>query len=358
MDRYHREIGAAAGRGSYDSAIDAGKIVQAARTAAARIIGAEEPSRVVFAASGTETLNLAILGLLKAGDHVVTTVCEHNSVLRPLAMLRESVGVEVSYLGCDAAGVVDPDDLAKAIRPTTALAAISSASNVTGALQPIDAIGRLCRERDVLLLVDAAQSLGHASMDVQRQNISLLAAPGHKGLLGPLGAGLLYVAPGLEERLRPLLLGGTGLNSDQESPPQAMPERYEAGIMNVAALAGLAAGIQWQVNNDDCPNYCTRRLLDGLADLPGVMLHGPPPNTPRAPVVSFTIASYDPQEVATLLASAGIECRAGLHCAPRMHQALGTAEQGGTVRLSPGHFTTDDEIEQTLELLKQLTAAG
>jgi len=356
VDRYMREVGAAAGRGSYDSALEAEKIVQGARQRVARTIGADDPKRVVFTSSGTESLNLAILGLLNSGDHVVTTMCEHNSVLRPLALLRESADVEIDYLGCDAAGVVDPDELAAAIRPSTRLVAMTSASNVTGAIQPVDAVGRICRERDVLLLVDAAQSLGHAAHDVAKQNISLLAAPGHKGLLGPLGTGLLYVAPGLEQVLRPLLIGGTGLNSDQEHPPRTMPARYEAGNQNVAALAGLAAGIDWLADQSDSQQLATTRLAHEIAELPGATLHGPRHDAPRAPVVSFTLDGYDPQEVAAVLAGASIECRAGLHCAPRMHQALGTASSGGTVRLSPGHWTTDQEIDNTLQLLSQMTA--
>lgn len=354
VEQTMREVGAAAGRGAYDSAAQAGRIVAATRSAVAKFIGAENPSRIIFTAGGTEALNLAIQGLVQPGDHVVTTVCEHNSVLRPLAMLRDSLAVKVDYAPCGPDGVVSPTAIEKLLQPETKLVAMLSASNVTGALQPIAAVGQLCHGRRIAFLVDAAQSLGHEPLDVRTSHISLLAAPGHKGLLGPLGVGLLYVAPGWEDELRPLLLGGTGINSDEETPPKELPARYEAGNLNVPALAGLAAGLGWLANHDDSPQHATRSLMEGLIELPGVTLYGPPCDEPRAPVVSFTLDGYDPQEVAAVLASAQIECRAGLHCAPRMHQALGVADCGGTIRLSPGHETTDAENTQTIQLLEQL----
>ncbi|MEM6799244.1 MAG: aminotransferase class V-fold PLP-dependent enzyme [Planctomycetota bacterium] len=355
IDRYQRDIGAAAGRAGYDSASQAASIVTAARVAVARQIGAGDPSRVVFSASGTESLNLAIQGLLRPGDHVVTTVCEHNSVLRPLAMLREAGGVTVNYVGCDAAGVVDPSEVEAAITPSTRLVAVTAASNVTGALQPIEPIGELCRRRGVSFLVDAAQVLGHTEIDVQASHISLLASPGHKGLLGPLGTGFLYVSEGLEESLHPLLHGGTGINSDKESPPAKLPARYEAGNLNVPALAGLEAGIRQLPPAIKAPlEAITQRVVAELSDMPKVQVFGPPAGVERAPVVGFRVEGYDPHDAAAVLAASGIECRAGLHCAPRMHKALGTAECGGAVRISPGHATTDDEIDQTIQQVRSL----
>ncbi|MEM8865095.1 MAG: aminotransferase class V-fold PLP-dependent enzyme [Planctomycetota bacterium] len=360
IDRYQREVGAAAGRGAYDSAGEAQRVVTRVRGGVARLLGVSDPNRIIFTASGTESLNHAIFGLVFPGDHVVTTVFEHNSVLRPLAMLRDTAGVKVDYASCNESGVVDPQAIADLIRPDTKLVAVTSASNVTGALQDIAAIGAICRERNVPLLVDAAQSLGHHRLDVVAAGVSLLAAPGHKGLLGPLGVGVLYVAPGVEERLRPLQYGGTGLSSDQETPPTNLPEGYEAGNLNVPALAGLAAGIDWLVDShsSDQSGEATGQLLKGLTGIVGVQVHGPAAAERRMPVVSFAVEGYDPQEVAAILATAGIECRAGLHCSPRMHTALGTDKRGGTVRLSPGRTTTTDEIATTLELVRQLAAAG
>ncbi|MEM9186427.1 MAG: aminotransferase class V-fold PLP-dependent enzyme [Planctomycetota bacterium] len=361
IDRYQREIGATAGRGAYDSAGDAQRVLSRARAAVARLVGANDPAQVVFTAGGTESLNLAIFGSLEPGDHVVTTVCEHNSVLRPLAALRSTHGVQVDYADGDAGGRVASDSVLKLIRPTTRLVVMSSASNVTGAIQPVREVGLACRDLGVGLLVDAAQSLGHeaighAAIDLQADGVSMLAAPGHKGLLGPLGVGVLVLATEWTQRLRPLHFGGSGSNSDEETPPLNAPDRYEAGNLNVPALAGLAAGLDWLSGDEssDHSTSATRTLLAGLHELPAATVYGPTPPAPRAPVVSFNIDGYDPQEVAAILASAGVEARAGLHCSPRMHRSLGTFTGGGTVRLSPGFQTTDADIETALELIRQI----
>src|SRR5437016_2244752 len=199
VDRYQREIGAPNGRSGYGEALESNRIVERARRGVAQLIGARDPSHIVFGYSGTDVLNIAIHGVVRPGDHVVTTVCDHNSVLRPLRALRESAGVEVTYVPCDGSGFVSPDDIRAALRPVTRLVAVNHASNVTGALQPIEAIGKIVREHDALYLVDAAQSLGHVPLDVTRVDCDLLAAPGHKGLLGPLGTGFLYIRPGVED---------------------------------------------------------------------------------------------------------------------------------------------------------------
>ncbi len=357
VDRYQREIGAAAGRGAYDSAVEAERIVMLARMAVAKLIGARDPSRVVFTASGTEALNLALFGLLRPGDHVVTTVCEHNAVLRPLAQLRSTAGVSVDFVGCDPLGTIDPEDIASAIQPGTKLVATTAASNVTGALQDVDAISRICREHDVPLLVDAAQSLGHVTTDVSASGIDLLAGPCHKGLLGPLGLGFLYVAPGMETHLQPRLLGGTGLQSDLETMPEELPHRYEAGNLNVPALAGLAAGLEYLASESADADRNMALLMAELAKVPGVLHYGPPLGLPRAPVASFNLEGYDPQEVAAILASNRIECRAGLHCAPMMHQALGTHRMGGAVRLSPGLATSEQDVVTVVGMLKTLASS-
>ncbi|MEM6329402.1 MAG: cysteine desulfurase [Planctomycetota bacterium] len=360
IDRYQREVGASAGRGAYDSASEAGGVVRAARSAVARLIGAPDASHVAFSSGGTESLNLAIQGVLRPGDHVVSTVCEHNAVLRPLALLGRSRGVRVDYVRCGEDGVVDPSEIAAAIRPDTRLVTLTSASNVTGAVQPIEEVGRICREREVLLLVDAAQSLGHLPVDVEASAISLLAAPAHKGMLGPMGVGVLYVAPGVEAQLQPLLVGGTGVDSQSASPPEQMPQRYEAGSLNVPSLAGLAAGLDWLQEHaserraNQSPAEMTQRLIDGLAAIEGVRLIGPPADATRAPVVCFSVDGYDPHDVTAVLATSGIECRAGLHCSPKMHQALGTAGDGGAIRLSPGIGTTAEQVDATLQVLASL----
>ncbi len=360
VDHYQREIGAAAGRGAYEHAQQAQRTVANARAACARLLGIADPEQLAFTSNGTESLNLAIHGLLESGDHVVTTVCEHNSVLRPLKMQTELHEIETSIVGCDGSGYVDPDDVLRAMKSNTRLVVINHGSNVTGAVQPVAEIARAVHERDALILVDAAQTAGCWPIDVSQLDIDLLATGGHKSLLGPLGTGLLYVKPTIAEQLRPLLQGGTGTDSHAEQQPEAMPEKFEAGNLNVPALAGLSAAAEFLLQNATLHERLkqrTKQLLEGLSTIQGVRLVGPGLDQPRTSVVSFHVEGYDPQEFAAALdATSGIECRAGLHCAPRMHAALGTNQSGGLVRLSPGWATTDEEINTTLTAIAALAA--
>jgi cysteine desulfurase / selenocysteine lyase len=354
VDRYQRDIGAAAGRGGYREAVEAQRAVDAARRGCAALLGVEDPRRIVFTANGTDALNLAIHGLLRPADHVITTVCEHNSVLRPLAEASHSRDVHVSIIGCDETGVVDLDELKKSLRPNTRLLAITHASNVTGAVQPVAEAASLAHAAGALVLVDAAQTAGHLPVDVKRFDADLLAASGHKGLLGPLGTGLLYVREGLEPELAPVRQGGTGIDSQSDRQPNELPWRYEAGNLNTPALAGMAAAVQF-LNERSVREVAAHesalieRLLNGLSEIKTARIYGPQGSQVRAAVVSFTIEGYDPQEFAAALdSSCGVQCRAGLHCAPRMHQALGTDAIGGTVRFSVGWSTTDKDVDSAL----------
>lgn len=362
VDRFQREIGAPNGRSGYREALESNRIVERARRGMAELVGCNEPSHIVFGFNGTDVLNLAIRGIVRPGDHVVTTVCDHNSVLRPLRALRETLDVDVTYVPCDSEGFVSPDDVRAAIRPNTRLVAMIHSSNVTGAIQPIEKIGRNARERGVFFLVDAAQSLGHVPIDVRGLEVDLLAAPGHKGLLGPLGTGVLYIRPGVERDLRPLRCGGTGTQSEQDRQPDELPEKYESGNHNLVGLAGLAAAIDFlRVETVEAIHahhlQLSARLLDGMREIDGVTIHGPQRATDRTSVVSITVEGYDPQELAAVLESARrIQCRAGLHCAPRMHEALGTTTGGGTVRFSPGYFTTQDEVDVVIAALQEIAA--
>ena len=355
IDHYQRQIGASVGRGAYVSAQQAQRLVAETRAACARLLGIADPKQLVFTANGTASLNLAIHGLLQPADHVVTTVCEHNSVLRPLYWQAEHNGIELTHVGCDAAGFVDPAAIAEAISPGTRLVAVTHASNVTGAIQPIAEIIRIAHDAGALVLVDAAQTAGGVPIDVSELEIDLLACGGHKSLLGPAGTGLLYIRPGLEAQLRPLFQGGTGTDSLSKTPPEQLPEKYETGSLNTFALAGLGAAAKYLEQQTIAAiqqhhHLLTHQLLDGLATIPNITVLGPAVDQPRVAVVSCTVDGYDPQEFAAMLdASCGIECRAGLHCAPRMHAALGTAQTGGTVRFSPGWSTTAAEINATLE---------
>ena len=364
VDHYLREVGAPGGRSGYREAVEANQTVERARRGVAELIGAAESRQVIFTASGTDSLNMAIFGVLRPGDHVVTTVCDHNSVLRPLRALSDSGVITVSYVSCDGQGFVAPDEVRKAMLPQTRLVAVVHGSNVTGAIQPVAEIGQVSRQHEALLLVDAAQTLGHVPIDVNRMHVDLLAAPGHKGLLGPLGTGVLYVRPTIETELKPLRLGGTGTHSELDIQPETLPDKYESGNHNLPGLTGLAAATEFLRARgiESIQSHhagLVGRLLDGLATIPGLWVHGPTATTSRTSVVSFTLTGYDPQELAAMLeASGGVQCRAGLHCAPRMHRALGTLEQGGTVRLSPGWATTDAQIERTLELIAELAAVA
>jgi cysteine desulfurase family protein len=357
VDHYQREIGAPAGRGSYQAALAAGQLVEQARAGVARLIGASKPHQIVFTSSGTDALNLAIHGILSPGDHVVTTVCEHNSVLRPLQAWAENRNVNVTYVSCDNQGRVSAADVQAALQPKTKLVAVLHGSNVTGAVQPIEEIGQAVRSHPATFLVDAAQTLGHLPLDVQSLQIDLLAAPAHKGLLGPLGTGFLYIHPTVQQQLQPLRQGGTGSSSHQDRQPETLPDKFEAGNLNVPGLAGVAAACDFlQQRSIEHIKAETERLttelLNGLGQLKPIRIYGPPAGTSRLGVVSFSVRGYDPQDISTLLdASFGIACRAGLHCASRLHRTLGTDEIGGTVRLSLGFANTQAEVESVLEAM-------
>ena len=360
VDHWQRENGAPAGRGHYDSAAETDGLVLDARRAVAELLGASDPNQVVFTLNGTDALHLAIQGLIRPGDHVVTTVVEHNSVLRPLRQLADGRGVAVAHVGCDADGVVSANDVIAALNSKTKFVVVSHASNVTGALQPIAEIGAELRRRDVTFVVDAAQTLGELPFTVDELWCDLLAAPGHKGLLGPLGTGVLYVRPGVENRLMSIRTGGTGSQSSSTLQPKAMPDKFEAGNLNVPGIVGLGAGVRWLLARgvSSLREHALRRmerLTAGLAELAGVRLFGPREVSRRVGVVSLSIDGYDPQEAAAVLAGGfGIESRAGLQCAPLMHKALGTDAAGGTLRLSVGPFTTDTHIAAALEALRSL----
>jgi len=362
VDHYQRNVGAPAGRAAYSDAQAAQRTVDNARAACAELLGVSDPRQIVFTSNGTDALNLALHGLLGPGDHVIATVCDHNSVLRPLQAQAEVNQVDTTYVGCDADGYVDPDDIRSALQSNTRLVTLSHASNVTGALQSVDEITRIAHEGEALVLLDAAQTAGHLPIDVQRLEVDLLATGGHKGLLGPLGTGLLMVRPGVEDRLKTIRQGGTGTQSQSDSQPAAMPERFEVGNLNVPALAGLAAAAQFlrQPSGTEIQGHVqqlTRRLIEGLQSIEEIRVYGPSAESERVGVVSIAVRDFDPQEFAAALdASSQIQCRAGLHCAPRMHAALQTDRLGGLVRFSPGWATTPEQIETTLQTIEAVAS--
>jgi cysteine desulfurase family protein len=344
------------GRGGHGMAVRASQVVWQARLAIARLIGTSMPARIVFASNCTDALNTAIHGVLRPGDHVVTTSIEHNSVIRPLVALR-SVGITHTRVPCDGDGRVSVADLEAAIESRTRLVVVCHGSNVSGVLQAVGEIGRMVRDRGLLFLVDAAQTLGVVPVDVETGRIDLLAFPGHKGLYGPTGTGGLYVGERVE--IRPLRQGGTGSSSESEQQPDQLPDRLESGTLNTVGIAGLLAAVQFVLEQGvdrlgEHDRALAVRLIAGLEAMDGVKVLAAAERSSRVGVVSFTALGWEPTDLAVVLdQSFGIAARAGLHCAPCAHRTLGTFPKG-TVRLSPGWFNTAEEIDRVLEAVRQV----
>lgn len=365
MSDFATRLGASPGRGAYAEAREAGDLVQRCRERINTLIGGEDPAHVVFTLNTTDALNMAIRGVVRPGDHLVTTWLEHNSILRPFNMMVELAGVEQTRVECDPeTGLVDPGDISRAIRPNTKLIALVHGSNVTGTLQPIRDVGRIARHHDIPFLVDAAQTLGHVPVDVQRDCIDLLAFPGHKGLLGPLGTGGLYIRPGIEQHMRTSREGGTGSVSERDTQPDFMPDRFESGSHNAIGIIGLSEGVKWILDRgvDDIWAHECRLIgimLEHLCnedEMPGLQLFGPRSAEHRCGVFSVRHEAYgDPLNLSDALESEfGVLTRSGIHCAPLAHQTVGTAKLGGTTRLSFGPFLTADDIHYAADAISQL----
>ncbi|MFZ5632233.1 MAG: aminotransferase class V-fold PLP-dependent enzyme [Bacillota bacterium] len=358
MARCVKEMGANPGRAGHKMSVEANRVVEETRKKLARIfnIDPDQYERIIFTINATEALNLAVKGLLKGGDHAVTSSMEHNSVARPLNMM-EKKGVRVTRVKCAPDGSIDPADVRRAIRPGTRLVAITHASNVTGTVMPVEEIGKIAGEAGVTFLVDAAQSAGVIDIDVKKMNVDLLAFPGHKSLLGPTGTGGLYIKEGIT--LDPLKEGGTGSQSELPGMPDTLPERYEAGTLNTAGIAGLGAGIDFILNEgmEKMRGHelaLTKRFIEGARKVPGLKIYGPAGIENRAPVVSFSIEGRKSVEIGGILdKNYGIACRAGLHCAPDAHRTLGTFEQK-LVRFGFSYFNTEEEIDRSLACLEEI----
>ena len=359
MSHFLTEVGANPGRSGHRLSVEAARIVYEAREAAAAMFNAPDPMRVVFESNATGALNLALRGLLRPGDHIITSSVEHNSVMRPLRALEQE-GVEVSVVPCSSEGFLDPAAVAAAGRPRTAMIALNHASNVVGSLLPVAAVGEIARERGLLLLVDAAQTAGVYPIDVQADAIDLLAFTGHKSLCGPMGTGGLVIGERVDlEKLEPLTRGGTGSRSEHEEQPDFLPDRFESGTLNAVGLAGLEAGLRW-VREQGIEAIraheveLTRQLIDGLGEIPGAMVYGGRDAALQTATVSFNLAGMAPSEVGLRLdEDHGIMCRVGLHCAPAAHRTIGTFP-AGTVRFGLSAFTTPEEVRTTLMAVDQL----
>jgi len=360
MCYFIENVGANPGRAAHQAAIESGRIVYQARESIAQILGAEDPMRVVFGANVTEALNLAIYGLLKVGDHVVTTSMEHNAAMRPLRYM-ESQGVDLTVIPCTQEGLVAPEDIRQAIRPNTRLVIVNHASNVVGTIQPIDEIGRIVQDTHALFLVDTAQTAGSIPIDMQASAIDLLAFTGHKALCGPMGTGGLVIGSCVDiDEFEPLKRGGTGSRSEEEFQPTRCPDKYESGTLNVVGLAGLVAGIEWLLERgiDSIrahEMHLTQLLIQGLCDMPGIQVYGTRDALRQTATVSFNIANMPCSEVGLRLDTEfGIACRVGLHCSPAAHRTIGTFPTG-TVRLGLSALTTEQEIIETLKAVRELT---
>lgn len=353
VDRFMREVGATPGRGGHWREEEAARIADEARAALAQLFHAPDPAGVAFTMNATQAINMALKGVLRPGDHVVTSSIEHNAMWRPLKAL-ERRGVALTAVPCAADGTLDPADVAAAIRPDTRLIALLHASNVLGTLLPVAEIGQVAHDRGLLFLVDAAQTAGAHPIDVQAMHIDLLAFPGHKGLYGPHGTGGLVVRPGVQ--LETWIEGGSGTESAPETMPEALPLRLEAGTQNAAGIAGLLAGVQFVLEQGverirEHELALTGQLIEALRDVPGLAVLGPADLARRTAVVSVTVESYIPDQLAAVLDQVfDVATRAGLHCAPQAHRTAGTLESGA-LRFSPGYFNTAEEIHEAAEAL-------
>ena len=355
FSRFVRENGASPGRGGYRRAREAEADVYAVREKIACLINAKYPTQVAFASNATEALNTAIYGVLRSGDHVVSSRAEHNSITRPLFHLCETMDVEVTWLESDDEGRLDPADVHRALRPQTRLVALTHASNVTGAVQPIAEIGEITRTAGVSLLVDAAQSIGHLHIDVERMGIDLLAFPGHKALFGVQGTGGLYVSPDCE--VVPLKRGGTGGVSESPRQPRVMPMSLESGTINVGGIVALGAGIDFVTNMGvanvfEHERSLLERLRGRLEALDHLTLYGG--GSATVGVLSFNVGTLTASQTSVMLDDVfGIQTRGGLHCAPGMHTFLGTAKQGA-VRVSTSAYSTVAEIDATVAAVDEI----
>ncbi len=360
MVHFMTELGANPGRSGHRMAVQAARVVFETRERVAQLFNVDDPLKVVFGANVTEALNLALCGYLRPGDHVITTSMEHNSMMRPLRAL-EQIGLELTVVKCSPEGFLQPADVAAAIRPNTVMLAINHASNVAGTILPITDLGKIARQRELLLLVDAAQTAGAHPIDMQADMIDLLAFTGHKSLFGPMGTGGLVVGERVDlDRFVPLKRGGTGSRSELEEHPGFLPDLGESGTPNGVGIAGLQAGIQWVLqqgvgNIRAHEMSLTQTLLDGLLDIPGVTLYGGAQAAFQTSTISFNIADLPPSDVGLRLDEEfGILCRVGLHCAPVAHKTLGTFPTG-TVRFGLGAMNTHEDVSAAVAAVQHLS---
>jgi len=352
-----RNYGANPGRSGHDLALKASRGIYDTRTLLAEMFNISNPFNVFFTFNATESLNIAIKGVLKPGDHVITTSMEHNSVLRPIKYL-EQYGIENTIVWADSCGRIDPLGIEKSIKKNTKLIVTTHISNLTGTIMPIEIIAEIAKSRGILYLVDAAQSAGVYNIDLQKIDIDMLAFPGHKGLLGPQGTGGLYIREGL--KVDELIQGGTGSASQSLTQPDLLPDKFESGTPNAPGIIGLGEGIQYikRVGMDSIKKHEEKligKLMEEASKISKIVLYGPLDIKEQAGVLSMNFKDIDSSTIAYVLNEEfGICVRPGLHCAPLAHKTIGTIEQG-TVRFSVGPFNTEEEIDQTIDALNKIS---
>ena len=345
-----------AGRGANEASLSAARIIYDAREKLCRFFNGEDPRQIVFTSNSTESLNIAIKGLLEPGDHVITTMLEHNSVLRPVYEM-EKKGVALTIIRADKKGRFSLEEMEAAIRPETKMIVCTNGSNLTGNYVDIGKVGEMARRHEVLFVVDASQTAGVFPIDVRNMQVDVLCFTGHKGLLGPQGTGGMYVREGLA--IRPLKSGGSGVQTYSKTHPREMPTALEAGTLNGHGIAGLRAGVEY-IENTGLDTIRAReqelmwRFYEGVKEIPGVTVYGDFDSRERCAIVSLNIGDYDSSEVSdALLTEYGISTRPGGHCAPLMHEALGTVEQGA-VRFSFAHSNTEEEVDIAINAVREL----
>lgn len=359
MDHFYRCYGVNPGRSGYDLCLEAGSIVDGTRKMLMSLFNGTDPNRLCFSHNSTDALNLIIFGMLKPGDHAISTVLDHNSVLRPLYHLSLD-GVDVDLVPFDGAGFVDPDEIRRRFRPNTRLVIVNHASNVIGTIQPIREIGRYCREAGIPFAIDASQSAGKIPIDIEEQFVDVVAFTGHKSLLGPTGIGGLYVREGID--IRQTRAGGTGVRSAIRTHLEEYPFRLEYGTHNTVGIAGLNAGVKWILARglDAVHEYemgLARTLRDGLADIPGVVMYCQDDLTNHIAVLAFNVQGMDASDVGTMLdVDHDIACRTGLHCAPLVHEQLGTTKIRGAVRFGIGPFNTEEHIAKAIDAVREIAS--
>ncbi|MBK7048826.1 MAG: aminotransferase class V-fold PLP-dependent enzyme [bacterium] len=363
MDDFYRRYGVNPGRSGYDLCIESGDLVEATRRLLCAFFGGTDPNRLVFGYNATDALNLAIFGLLQPGDHAVTTHVEHNSSLRPLWTLQQQ-GVDVDWVDFDGNGYIDPDVVIAKLQPRTRAVVINHGSNVIGTVQPVAAIGKVCRERGIPLVLDVSQTAGMLPLDMESLGAGVICFTGHKSLMGPMGIGGMYVHPDVE--LRQVRAGGTGVRSAQRHHLEEYPYRMEYGTPNLPGIAGLNAGVKWvqargvaAIHRHEMDLW--RQLRDGLRAIEGVTLYcaDEVPGRERISVLSFNVAGVEAGDVGTMLdVDHGIACRTGLHCAPMVHEHLGTDKMHGSVRFGVGPFNTAEQVATAVAAVGEIAELG